>query len=461
VRLYAYFDNSIDSTTKSVNIHPLPAINLGSDTVFCEGDNYTLDAGSGFASYLWQNGNTTQSIIINNGGIFWVEVSNEFGCINRDSIVLSLVPENYIYADTGLCLGDSIFLGGSFQSSAGVYIDTLNTAYGCDSIVEMTLYINDTFNIQNTVSICTGDSAWAGGAWQHQSGTYYDTWLSTDGCDSTVITELMVDDIIQINLDEDICEGDSVFASGQWQTESGIYQDTVTSALGCDSITTLELSVHPVFSTQTDTSICEGDSIYLGNMYRTLEGTYEDNYITVDGCDSLVITQLSIDYPPYVELGNDTTLQSGNEYELNAYIPGASYYWQDGSTESYYFVREEGAYFVSVNNQCGSASDTILITFDDLSCQITVPNAFTPDDDGLNDTFIPLFNCNVTEYELIIFNRWGGIVFRTQNPSEGWKGIIDGKPAPEGMYTWIINFRADNFSNNEMREEKGSVLLLR
>ena len=87
---------------------------------------------------------------------------------------------------------------------------------------------------------------------------------------------------------------------------------------------------------------------------------------------------------------------------------------------------------------------------------VVVPNAFSPNNDGLNDVFLPRIE-NVDEYELLIFNRWGDVIFHTNDPSLGWDGTYKSKPLPSGDYWYVIrlNESADN------REFKGNFSLVR
>jgi hypothetical protein len=97
-----------DSVVYTVN--PLPEVNLGADQNMCEGSLFVLSAGSGFASYLWNTGATADHISVNFPGEYWVQVTNENGCINQDTIVLTLVPSPSVSLgdDQAFCEGTSV-----------------------------------------------------------------------------------------------------------------------------------------------------------------------------------------------------------------------------------------------------------------------------------------------------------------------------------------------------------------
>ena len=74
-----------------VTVFELPLVSIGPDTSICEGENITFDAGSGFTTYEWQDGSTTQTLTASVAGIYWVEVTNEFGCPDQDSVILAIL----------------------------------------------------------------------------------------------------------------------------------------------------------------------------------------------------------------------------------------------------------------------------------------------------------------------------------------------------------------------------------
>ena len=86
-----------------------------------------------------------------------------------------------------------------------------------------------------------------------------------------------------------------------------------------------------------------------------------------------------------------------------------------------------------------------------------MPTAFTPNHDGKNEIFKPAIFGNVTNYNFIILNRYGSVVFNTTDITAGWDGTFKGKNADTGTYTWVCNFKLNSYQNNE----KGTVLLMR
>jgi len=216
------------------------------------------------------------------------------GC---DSIVTTTLVVNPTYttsATASICSGDSILLGGSYQLSAGSYMDTLTTLAGCDSVITTALTVNPTYATPVAASICDGDSLLLGGTYQITSGTYMDTLASVDGCDSVITTTLTVNPTFATTETAAICSGDSILLGGAFRMTAGTYMDTLSSTAGCDSILSTTLTVNPVYNMTPSTSICTGDSILLGGIFQTTAGTYTDSLTSVDGCDSTITTTLTV-----------------------------------------------------------------------------------------------------------------------------------------------------------------------
>ena len=113
---------------------------------------------------------------------------------------------------------------------------------------------------------------YAGGAQQTTAGTYRDTFTSKLGCDSVVVTRLTVLPKYEKTVDVSICQGKSYFAGGAQQTTVGTYRDTFASKLGCDSVVLTRLSVSPKYEKTIDVSICQGKSYFAGGAHANNSG---------------------------------------------------------------------------------------------------------------------------------------------------------------------------------------------
>ncbi len=111
VELYAYYCNMPDTITKTVNIIS-PSIFLGNDSTVCEGNSFNLDPGSGYPSYLWQDGSTSQTMTPDISGTYWVKVIDNNNCSAYDTMNLTVISSPVIDLgnDTNICTGNTLFL---------------------------------------------------------------------------------------------------------------------------------------------------------------------------------------------------------------------------------------------------------------------------------------------------------------------------------------------------------------
>ena len=229
----------------------------------------------------------------NSNGTYYDTLQALAGC---DSVVdLVLTVRDLNIGDTLILTAcDSIVWNGNSYDSSGLYLDTLQSVAGCDSIVTLDLTINNSYYVSDTVQRCTGDSAFLAGAYQTVNGTYIDTLLSVAGCDSIVISELIIDTLIYSSINLEICNGDSILFGGNYYVSSGTYYDTTQAQAGCDSLIQLSLLVNNNYFTMDSLQICYGDSVYLEGNYQTNSGVYLDTLQSVYGCDSVVETNLNV-----------------------------------------------------------------------------------------------------------------------------------------------------------------------
>jgi len=125
-------------------------------------------------------------------------------------------------------------------------MDSLQAVNGCDSILTTTLTVSTVLTSNQNNSICQGDSILLGGFYQTASGVYYDTLQSITSCDSVVITTLIITPTATFNQSQSICQGESVLIGGLYQNSAGVYYDSLQTINGCDSILTTMLAVNPL-----------------------------------------------------------------------------------------------------------------------------------------------------------------------------------------------------------------------
>jgi gliding motility-associated-like protein len=283
--------DSIVSTVLSVN----DLIENDISETICEGDSYF--AGGDFQT---TSGNYTDTY------------SSPGGCDSIVNTILTVIPIVPTELNESICEGESFFVGGDFQITNGTYTDTYTTPSGCDSIVNTMLTVNPNVQTNLNESICEGESFFVGGDFQTISGSYSDTFTAFNGCDSVVFTQLTVNPNVQTDLVEAICEGGSFFVGGGFQTTSGTYSDSYQTSNGCDSIVITQLTVNPNLQTDLNESICEGESFFVGGDFQTISGTYSDSYFTSNGCDSVVITLLTVN--PNVQTDLNEVICEGESF---------------------------------------------------------------------------------------------------------------------------------------------------
>jgi gliding motility-associated-like protein len=128
-------------------------------------------------------------------------------------------------------------------------------------------------------------------------------------------------------------------------------------------------------------------------------------------------------------------------------------------------IDETGLYTIVVTDSCGSRQFDISVTPKNCGCDIYIPNCFTPDNDGLNDVFYAEINCELTFYDLRIFNTWGQEIFQSSDPTQKWTGGASnptGYFAQDGVYNYILNVQTATANASEIVQSiAGSVILIR
>ena len=203
------------------------------------------------------------------------------------------------------------------------------------------------------------------------------------------------------------------------------------------------------------------DSVYT----VTQPGTY---YVTTeDYCGNIYNDTINVVKANYLlSLGNDVSICKTQSITLTATSGFSNYAWNpnynisstDGQTVSV-FPETTTAYRVSAEKFPGcDFKDTILVTVKNCPQSLYVPSAFSPNHDGKNDLFKPVVSGVLENYEFSVYNRWGQVVFKTRNKSEGWDGAIHGQQQDSGVFVWMCKYK---FSNQQSETKNGTVMLIR
>lgn len=413
--------------------------------------------------------NTINSQICNGDSLFvggeyqktsgtYYDTLNNNGC---DSVVTTTLTVGLVTTtvDTTICTGDSILLQKSYRKTTGTYKDTLATNNGCDSIVTTNLQVANNFTTTLDTTVCSGDSILINGNYLKQNGTYYDTLSSAGTCNTIAQTNLTSITSFQSINDIILCGIDSVFFDNQYLKNTGIYFDTIYFK-GCpDTIKQLNVTASSIKVTNLNFNFCPNDSIaFLGTFYKT-DTIFYDTISSPPQCDSIVITTIKeVGVTPNI---TDSAFYCDDLAELDAGAGYVNYTWNNGTSTQLLRTNIEGKYWVQVTdtNNC-MFTDTGYV-FERCDPIIFVPTSFSPNNDGLNDFFF-ISTENIIGIELIIFDRWGEILFKTKNPAFLWNGVYKEKALPTGIYHWSASFTGINRKGRTVKQnQKGMISLIR
>ena len=161
------------------------------------------------------------------------------------------------------------------------------------------------------------------------------------------------------------------------------------------------------------------------------------------GVDSLADSVNVVFVTPIVlDLGADVYACENETHVFNAPpCDSCSYLWNTGNSGDTIVVQIPGNYWLNITDSSGCVySDTVNFFNSKCECQLYFPNSFTPNSDGLNESFQPYYYCDLFDYRLKIFNRWGEPVFSTQNSMDGWNGRQKNTIVPIGTYIYTATY---------------------
>lgn len=240
------------------------------------------------------------------------------GCDSIVTLTLNVTQTTTTNLSASICNGSSYSFNGQNLTTAGTYRDTLQSSGGCDSIIYvLNLVVNQSVNASISATICAGSSYNFYGQILTIAGTYIDTIPVSGGCDSIVTLTLNINQPSSYSYSITQCGGVYNF-NGQLLTTSGTYIDTLQNSAGCDSIITLTLAINGTYRNTLNTVICAGDSVIFDGRVFTSAGVYTDTFSTVNGCDSIMVLNLTLNQPSTTTL--NVGICSGNTYTFNGQV---------------------------------------------------------------------------------------------------------------------------------------------
>ena len=338
-----------------------------------------------------------------------------------------------------ICNGDSISVGGNIYYTSGNYIDTLTSLDGYDSTVTTNLIINSTSS-SNTAQTSCDSYSWNGNIY-NSSGTYSWVGSNSNGCDSTATLNLTINSTSSSNTAQTSC--DSYSWNGNTYNSSGNYSWVGSNSNGCDSTATLNLAINSTISSNNNLSICFGESFTVGgNSYNQI-GTYTDTLITVNGCDSIITTNLNVSQQItaiIAQLGMDIKANSsgGNM----PYV----YKWNTGETIQQITPLLNGDYWVIITDVNSCESDTAFFTVawvTTSTAEININNLTTYPNPS-NGIFNIVFNSNTKQdIDLRVHNILGEVIFSEslKDFNGDYNRSVDLSQYPNAMYILQLNTR--------------------
>jgi len=245
----------------------------------CEGDNFVFGSRS-----------------FNTSGLYKDTISNARGCDSVIYLQLIVNPIVRMNVKKTFCYNDEIMFsfGSRILSDSGTYTETFINRYGCDSIVNLILTINPRNATNLSRTICQGSSYNFNSRALTVAGMYMDTLTGANGCDSIVILDLTVNRFAYNTVIREICQNSSFIFNSRVLRRAGIYVDTMVNMNGCDSIVNLDLRVKRTSVFYITESICEGSSYSFSSRRITESGTFIDSLLKQNGCDSIVALFLTV-----------------------------------------------------------------------------------------------------------------------------------------------------------------------
>ncbi len=358
------------------------------------------------------------------------------GCDSIVSVNLNVLPAVTGSVTTAICYTDSVVVNGTTYNALNptgteVYLNA--GANGCDSIVTVSLNVLPLNTTSQVLTVCAGGSVIVGANTYNTTGVFTDVLVAVNGCDSTVTTNLTVSPAITGSQTMTVCAGDSVAVGSATYNTSGTYTDVLVASNGCDSTVTTNLTVSSAITGTQTVSVCAGGSVTVGTTTHTTTGTYTDVLLAANGCDSTVTTNLTVAAAINLSVTNSSSVLTANQ-------TGATYQWLDcnnsnqaiaGETNQSYTASVNGSYAVEIT--VGNCVDTS-------ACSTVVSiNEFNT----LSFSLYPnptsgLFTMNLADASKVeITNALGQLVFEKQlNAGEQ---AIDLSNVVEGVYFVKVN----------------------
>ena len=207
--------------------------------------------------------------------------------------------------------------------------------------------------------------------------------------------------------------------------------------------------------------------LYINNIQANQSGIYSLRVTDTVDCQADASIDVLVYPTPVPDFSGQDTIITEEAAEIDAGANYATYLWNTGESTQWITASYDGWYGVIIESQQGCmGEDSVYVLFfippEPIYENFYVPNAFSPEGDGLNDEFKAISNSDkISLFRMYIFNRWGALVFESNDISLGWDGKYKGKPAPQGVYAYKIEYSIGASGQEESRLKLGTVMLVR
>jgi len=361
-----------------VTVDPVPVVNLGPDTSLCVGETWVMDAGNPGSTYLWNTMAVTQTLNTTVDGTFSVDVTNVFGCTVQDSIAVTFDPLPVInIVDMAVCISETVVLDAGNMGSQYMWS-----------------------TLENTQSVLV-DSV---------SGVYSVVVTTPTFCTDSASANLTFVDfpIVDLGSDTALCDTETLTLDAGNPGSAFLWSDGSTSQ-------TAQFTASESVWVMVDNGFCI--------TFDSIEVVF--NPLPDDALEDLIVT--CFDLP-------------NSQVVLDAENTGSTYFWSTTDTTQSITIQDYDNYTVAITTPFNCTTTDQVDVVEYCPSAIYVPNAFSPDGDGVNDHFTVAGN-NLAFVQLRIFNRWGELLYDGIDGEAIWDGAYSGEFVADGVYIWQLEFR--------------------
>ncbi|MGN1239535.1 MAG: PKD domain-containing protein [Paludibacteraceae bacterium] len=251
---------------------------------------------------------------ITHAGTYYANYQTVLGCDSVYKLVVKEVPTYYREIEATICDSEEYDFNGQILQKSGVYIDSAQSVYGCDSVIKLTLHVNPSYLFDTYVETCHNDTFTFRGKVIDHPGIFYDSLYTHLGCDSVYrfIYNKTAEYIFEH--EETIYQGESYYYQGQYFTNPGLHKITYQSVSGCDSIYQLRLIVLPKYQFIEKATTCDDEPYEWRGALYDKTGIYYDSLRTTLGHDSIYVLDLTVHKSYLIPIYVETC--EGNEFDF-------------------------------------------------------------------------------------------------------------------------------------------------